>query len=364
MIWPIAHTKLGRLALGRTIAAGTAFWLCGVTADVGFAQQGPVRPQGAAKSSATKPPAEAAPTTAPSTDGGLRQRVEQLEEQLVDMQVAIGTLESLTKGAASSSSVYRGNSTPSAPAASGGGDGVRMDALEQQMRQISSQLEQLTQQMRQQGNRQASTAPVGNGGLAEVDPQVRPTARAQTATVGVPVGAPVGGQLPPTFGSTTVQPEPSSDAIGRVIAGGGIGTGGGAGDASPKQLYETAYGYLLAQDYGAAEAAFDEFLKRFPTDQLAGNAQYWLGETHFVRGQFKAAAGAFLKGYQTYTRSSKAPDSLLKLAMSLDRLGQKDAACSSFNELTAKFPNATAPVRSRADAERRRLACVSEHAWA
>ena len=68
-----------------------------------------------------------------------------------------------------------------------------------------------------------------------------------------------------------------------------------AADGSAKHLYETAYGLLLPQDYGAAEAAFDEFLQRFPSDQLAGNAQYWLGETFYVRGNFKSSAAAFLK---------------------------------------------------------------------
>ena len=113
---------------------------------------------------------------------------------------------------------------------------------------------------------------------------------------------------------------------------------------NPKELYETAYGYLLQRDYGAAQAAFDDFLAKYPNNSLSGNAQYWLGETHFVRGQYKAAAGAFLKGYQTYAQSAKAPDSLLKLAMSLDRLGQKDAACSSYAELSSKFPNAPQSV--------------------
>jgi tol-pal system protein YbgF len=308
----------------------------------------------AAKTTAPKPAndqAGSATGAASGTESALRQRVEQLEEQLVEMQVTIGTLESLTKGAASSSGVFRGGSTAAAPAA-GSGDSVRVDALEQQMRQLSSQMEQLTQQVRQANSRQGAVSPPAasgafngavGGGLAEADPVGR-TVRAQSAVAGA--------TPPPAFGSTTVQPDPGNDQIGRVIAG------GSASDTSPKQLYETGYGYLLAQDYGAAEVAFDDFLKRFPNDQLAGNAQYWLGETHFVRGQFKAAAGAFLKGYQTYARSSKAPDSLLKLAMSLDRLGQKDAACSSFNELSTKFPNATAPVRNRADAERRRLACA------
>ncbi len=128
-------------------------------------------------------------------------------------------------------------------------------------------------------------------------------------------------------------------------------------DADPKQLYETAYGYLLQRDYGAAESAFDEFLRRHPSDPLAGNAQYWLGESLYVRGQYRAAAGAFLKGYQTYSRSTKAPESLLKLAMSLQRLGQKDAACSSYNELNTKFPNAPTHVKTSAQTERQRAGC-------
>jgi TolA-binding protein len=48
---------------------------------------------------------------------------------------------------------------------------------------------------------------------------------------------------------------------------------------------------------------------------------------------------------------------LLKLAMSLQRLGQKDAACSSFNELAQKYANPPAHVRSMAQAERQRSGC-------
>ena len=136
-----------------------------------------------------------------------------------------------------------------------------------------------------------------------------------------------------------------------------LGPATGRSGQNPKQLYETAYGYLLQRDYGAAEAAFDEFLRRHPSDPLAGNAQYWLGELLYVRGQYRAAAGAFLKGYQTYGRSAKAPESLLKLAMSLQRLGQKDAACSSYNELATKFPSAPAHVKTTAQTERQRAGC-------
>ena len=76
-----------------------------------------------------------------------------------------------------------------------------------------------------------------------------------------------------------------------------------------------------------------------------------------MRGQYRAAAGAFLKGYQTYAKSAKAPESLLKLAMSLQRLGQKEAACSSYNELASKYPTAPGHVKTTAQTERQRAGC-------
>ncbi|MGI9409861.1 MAG: tol-pal system protein YbgF, partial [Hyphomicrobiaceae bacterium] len=125
----------------------------------------------------------------------------------------------------------------------------------------------------------------------------------------------------------------------------------------PQQIYEAAYGLLLQQEYGAAQQAFADFVGKFSKHALAGNAQYWLGETYYVRGQYKDAAGAFLAGYRKFAASAKAPDSLLKLAMSLDRLGQKSAACSSLGELGAKFPGAPSHVKRRALQEQRRLRC-------
>jgi tol-pal system protein YbgF len=306
---------------------------------------------------AAKPAAKAAvPAATPASEGGLKSRVESLEEQLVDMQVVVGTLESLAKaGPGSSPAAFRTSS-------SGGADAGRIDSLEGQVRMLTGQVQQLSDQVRSLGG-----VPRRSDAASAVAPNV--------AAAGAP-----------GFGSTTVTAG-GGDAIGGLISGDGSappipGAGGPAagvapsatfggnpppvttaalppaGDGSdPKQLYETAYGYLLQRDYGAAESSFDDFLKKFPSDSLAGNAQYWLGETHFVRGQYKAAAGAFLKGYQTYAQSAKAPDSLLKLAMSLDRLGQKDAACSSYSELNVKFPNAGQSVKARAQSERQRVGC-------
>lgn len=106
---------------------------------------------------------------------------------------------------------------------------------------------------------------------------------------------------------------------------------------SPRQLYDTGYNHLMANDYGAAETTFRTFLSNYPKNDLSGNAQYWLGETYFARGDFKTAANEFLKGYKSYKGSQKAPDNLLKLGMSLQRLGQSEAACQTFNELKSRY---------------------------
>ena len=78
---------------------------------------------------------------------------------------------------------------------------------------------------------------------------------------------------------------------------------------------------------------------------------------HYARGDYKGAADAYLKGYKTYQKSDKAPDTLLKLGMSLAALGQKQKACSTFGELDAKYPKAPEAVRAQARSERARAGC-------
>jgi TolA-binding protein len=61
--------------------------------------------------------------------------------------------------------------------------------------------------------------------------------------------------------------------------------------------------------------------------------------------------------YRAYSSSDKAPDTLLKLGMSLVALGQKDWACSTFSELAKKFPDAPEDIRAQAKGESRKVSC-------
>ena len=127
----------------------------------------------------------------------------------------------------------------------------------------------------------------------------------------------------------------------------------------PKALYQRAYDDLRQGNYDMAEKDFSSLIEKFPKHDLAGNAQYWLGETYYVRAQYKRAAEAFLGGFTKYANGTKAPDSLLKLGMSLHALGEAEAGCDAFAELGIKFPDAPEAIVKRAEIERRRAGCAS-----
>lgn len=100
-----------------------------------------------------------------------------------------------------------------------------------------------------------------------------------------------------------------------------------------------------------------QFVQAYPQDPLSGNAQYWLGETFYVRNNHTEAAVQFMQGYQRYPQSPKAPDNLFKLGMSLSSLDRKPEACAAFGRFNTEYPGAPGALKQRVQEERRRLAC-------
>lgn len=126
---------------------------------------------------------------------------------------------------------------------------------------------------------------------------------------------------------------------------------------TPQEQYDRAFDLLRQANYEDAETAFKNFIDKNPKDKLIDNAKYWYGETLYVRGKFAEAAVAFADAYQQNTQGAKAPDCLLKLAMSLGALQKTSDACATLGELKTKYPKAPITVRSRADQERSHLKC-------
>lgn len=128
------------------------------------------------------------------------------------------------------------------------------------------------------------------------------------------------------------------------------------GSTAP-EIYQAGLEALKANEYDAAEKAFNKILTKFPDDKLAGNAQYWLGESFYARKEYDKAAIAFAKGYQQYGKGVKAADSLLKLGMSMQGLEKKKEACAAFVSLPKEFPKAAKSLKDKAAAEVKKLGC-------
>jgi len=131
----------------------------------------------------------------------------------------------------------------------------------------------------------------------------------------------------------------------------------GLPQGTPKEQYAYAFGLLRQTRFDEAEDALRAFLERHPDDALAPNARYWLGETHYVRGDFASAAQVFVDGFQKAPQGPKAADTMLKLGMSLGNMGKKADACVTYEELLSRFPNASRTIKSRIEADRRKLGC-------
>jgi tol-pal system protein YbgF len=126
---------------------------------------------------------------------------------------------------------------------------------------------------------------------------------------------------------------------------------------TPRDFYDLGYGYIQRKDFAAAEETFRDFLKRYPSDRLTSDAQYWLGESLFQRQRYRDAAEAFLQVSTKYETSAKAPDSLLRLGQSLAALRERDAACATLGEISRKYPRASLGVKQGVEREQKRVGC-------
>ena len=126
---------------------------------------------------------------------------------------------------------------------------------------------------------------------------------------------------------------------------------------SPEEQYKFATSLIKVGDYDQAELALREFVKKNSKHKLAGNAQYWYAETFYIRQLYHDAAAAYLDGYQKYPQSSKGPQNLLKLGVTLSELGEKDQGCQMLNGIKKQYPKAKQSVIQKAKYEKKKYKC-------
>ena len=234
---------------------------------------------------------------------------------------------------------------------------VRMSQLEQDLRTVTGRMEDISFQLRKLDDRLDKLA-------ADMEYRLSQAKSGDAATTAAASDAAAVGS-----GSTAATPRVASAADGDTRPAAAQSTTapaaselGGQQTASlppktPREQYARAFAQLERRQYEDSAAGFSSFLKANPNDPLADNARYWLAETYYARGEYGGSAELFLDAYEKSKTGPKAPDTLLKLGLSLAGLDKNKEACASFRELSRGFPNAPDAIKERAVQESKRLGC-------
>ncbi|MBN8828518.1 MAG: tol-pal system protein YbgF [Sphingobacteriia bacterium] len=145
---------------------------------------------------------------------------------------------------------------------------------------------------------------------------------------------------------------------GKGISSEAIETGSIESDNEKKKSYDEAINLIKKSELDKAAKVLETFIGKYGDDPLVGNAYYWYGEVFYVKKQYQEAAIQYLKGYKQFPKGKRAPDTLLKLSMSLGQLKKLKEACSTIDKLYDRFPDASASIKSKADKEYKRLGCT------
>jgi tol-pal system protein YbgF len=130
-----------------------------------------------------------------------------------------------------------------------------------------------------------------------------------------------------------------------------IPSGGSAPAMAPisaDTLYQNALRDYNTGKYDLARQEFSDYIRNFPTNDLASNAQFYLGEIAYAQGDYKGAISAYDNVLTNFPHSFKLADSLLKKGMAEQELGLKTAAMRDFRDVLRRFPGSDASRRAQA----------------
>jgi len=289
-------------------------------------------------------------------------RINQLENQIQTLSRSVYKGES--RPIPMSAQSNRGNAPPGVvfsdddmmtPGAASGYED-RLSQIEASQRRLTGQIEQMAHDIQQLKSRMNRLSPDSAGGNSRgaaawsSAQQSSQPGRSDNRSYNRP---PPGEEEYGGIGGSNSQPR--GKILGTLSSPSSSSSSSAA--TNPGQLYDEAFSDIRDARYETAAEKFSRFLKAYPTHPLAANAQYWLAETYYVRQDYKQGARLFAQNYQDYPKAAKASASLLKLGLSLARLGKKDDACLTFAQLKKEFPGDQTPEVQRAEREMQQLNC-------
>jgi tol-pal system protein YbgF len=133
----------------------------------------------------------------------------------------------------------------------------------------------------------------------------------------------------------------------KTVPSDGLAEGAAAESDAIRRDYEAAWRTLDKKDYKAAISRFREFIKKYPKSTLAGNAQYWIGESLYALKEFDQAIIEFDAVRRRYPQGEKVPAALLKQGFAFAELGEKVNARLILQEVVEKYPQSPEAGRAK-----------------
>jgi len=118
-------------------------------------------------------------------------------------------------------------------------------------------------------------------------------------------------------------------------------------DAEEKRDFDEALARLRAADFGAASAALNGFLKRYPNTGYRESAQYWLGNAHYGLRNYKDAIAVFKALADGAPQHARTPEALLSIANCQIELKEADAARRTLEQIVKQYPQTEAAQAAR-----------------
>jgi len=122
-------------------------------------------------------------------------------------------------------------------------------------------------------------------------------------------------------------------------------------------LPDTGKRKLAEGDFTGAQQAFRQYLDINGDAPNAGEVQFWLGESYYVKGGYTDAADAYIASMRQDPKGIVAPNAMVKLAATLRELGNVTESCQALSSFPVQYPNAPQEVRDQATIERARSGC-------
>ncbi|MEM7570507.1 MAG: tol-pal system protein YbgF [Pseudomonadota bacterium] len=275
------------------------------------------------------------------------QSAQQLQRDITKLEKEVNALQRR---------VFKGDTTyfPQNAASGAGPDAagilVRLDQMEESLRQLTGRVEEMGYAQRQLEGAFKDFRDQTNYRLDALDGTNTPAA-ASTAVVAD--AAPTTSAVEPASDQADAAADQASTATALATP---------AEPSTPEDAFAKAFDLAKRDQFDAAEQAFLGFLSDYPKDPLASNGHYWLGRVYTAKKQLTDAADAFFNGYYNYPDGNKAPENLLALASTLRAMDSKKDACKALALLQSriaenKYPSISQRVLQGIDNESSILAC-------